>query len=52
MTTTAGPNLEHLLPDMQTLQRDDPDICVVLRTKEATEKPEADVQKAQSLEYC
>ena len=50
MTTTAGPDPERLLPDMQTLQRQDPDISMVLRAKEAAEKPEVDVQKAQSLE--
>ena len=37
---------------MQTLQREDPDISMVLRAKEAAEKPEVDVQKAQSLETC
>ena len=35
---------------MQTLQRKDPDISVVLRAKEAAEKPDVDMQKAQSLE--
>lgn len=35
---------------MQTHQREDPDISMVLRAKEAAEKPEVDVQKAQSLE--
>ena len=37
---------------MQTLQREDPDISMVLRVKEAAEKPEVDMQKAQNLETC
>ena len=36
--------------NLQTLQREDPDISMVLRVKKAAEKPEVDVQKAQSLE--
>ena len=52
MTITAGPEPEQPLPDMQTLQREDPDISMVLRAKEAAEKPEVDMQKAQSLETC
>ena len=35
---------------MQTLQREDPDISMVLRAKEAAEKPDVDMQKVQSLE--
>ena len=50
VTITAGPDPEQPLPDMQTLQKEDPDIFMVLRAKEAAEKPEVDVQKAQSLE--
>ena len=50
MTTTTEPDPEQLLPDMQTLQRKDPDISVVSRAKEAAEKPDVDMQKAQSLE--
>ena len=50
VTTTTEPDPEQLLPDMQTLQREDPDISMVLRAKEAAEKPDVDMQKAQSLE--
>ena len=39
VTTTAGPDPEQPLPDMQTLQREDPGISMVLKAKEAAEKP-------------
>ena len=44
VTTTTEPDPEQLLPDMQTLQKEDPDISMVLRAM--------DMQKAQSLETC
>ena len=47
---TAVPDPEQPLPDMQTLQREDLDISLVLRGNEAAEKPKVDMQKVQRLE--
>ena len=37
-------------PEMRKLQQEDPDIGAVLKAKEKQAKPDADEQKAQSLE--